>query len=612
MQRSKRVSSARVLVALSSLAAIGIILGKFLAFNITEFMRFSLENTSIIFAGIVFGPLSGAVVGAVQDLVGCLAVGYTINPIITLGCALIGCISGLSFRLLRKMPLGVRVGISVTLSHLLGSVTVKTVGLVVFYSLPFTVTFFWRLLNYVIVGSLEIVLLTILLKSKQLLSQINKITSFSIGGFSSYKEAESFVKTVSGVFSKPGLERVTELLERCGSPERYVPKVHVSGTNGKGSTVSMLTSILSYAGLRVGAFTSPYLIEMRECIRILGEPIGEDTLASLFDRLKPHAEQMADKPTEFELLTAAAFLAFKEADLDVAVIECGMGGKGDATNVIDSPLISIITNVSLDHTSFLGSTLKEIAEQKSGIIKKGSPVLFGGEDGEAYDVILSEAQRLEAPLYRRSHSAEIISMSLSATVFNYGDLKDLSLSLLGAHQVENASLAIEAANILREVFPAINERAIRAGLKEAKWRGRFEQLSSDPIFIFDGAHNLDGIKKSTSSIKEYFSDRVVIISGVLRDKQYEMMADEISMVADRVYTITPHNSRALSAEEYAQVLSSKGIVAIPEPSVTEGVISAVKYAKALSRSVVCLGSLYLYPDVFKAVESLAAEDQRDA
>ena len=599
MQNKRRGGATKIPVTLSVLAAIGIILGKFLAFNVTELMRFSFENTTIIFAGIVFGPILGAVVGIVQDLVGCLAVGYAINPLITLGCASIGAISGVIFRVLKRAPLPVRVSVATLLSHLVGSVFIKTSGLSLVYGSPFWITVAWRLLNYAIVGVTEIVLLCFLFKSKQLLSQINKIVPFNINQkFKSSSEASDYAKNVSGVFSKPGLERVSALLDALGNPEKDVKAVHIAGTNGKGSTSAMLTSILKASGLKVGSFNSPYLLEMREAIRIDGEPISEDSLISLFERLRPIADKSEDKPTEFELLTAAAYLCFKEENVDVAVIECGMGAKRDATNVIDSPLLSIITGIAKDHTSFLGSTLTEIATEKSGVIKRGSPVLLGDMPTEALAVIKSEAERLSADVHTPD-VATVKSYAIDGTVIDCGDVTDVKIPLLGVHQPKNASLAISAANILKKHFTSITNDTIRAGIRDTVWHGRFEVLSKSPIFIFDGAHNLDGVKSAVESIKTYFGEKIVCLTGVLADKEYTEMAEEIAKVADTVVTITPDSPRALSAEDYASVLAENISHVLTASSVDEGVRMALDIAKENDAPVVCLGSLYLYNDVVK-------------
>ena len=603
MKKTRGGTAIKTLVALSALSAIGIILGKFLAFNVTEFMRFSLENISIIFAGIVFGPIEGLIVGAVQDLVGCLAVGYTINPIITLGCALTGCLSGLIYSLAKRVRFYPRVILSVIPAHLAGSVLVKTWGLSLFYSLPFVPTLLWRILNYVIVGSAEIIILSILLKSKRLLSEINKITTFSPNvKFKSYKDATDYAKNVSNTFSKPGLERVKALCGSVGSPERSVKVVHVTGTNGKGSVVAMLSSVLKEAKLKVGTFTSPYFFEMRESIRIQGEPISEERLVDLIERVSQVAETMADKPTEFELLTACAYLAFREEGVDVAVVECGMGGERDATNVIESTLISIITGISIDHISYLGSTEEEIAREKSGVIKRNCPVLVGDMGEGAKRVISDKASELDAEIYA-PECARTISMTLGGTVIDTDDLHEVRIQLLGVHQVKNAAIVIKAAKILSSSFSSINDEAILHGLENAVWPGRFEILSRDPLFIFDGAHNKDGITNATKSVKSYFDKKVIVLTGVLADKDYRAIAESISEISDTVVTISPHSKRALDSSSYAEVFSCLGVNAKAEKTVEDGVSRALSIAKERALPVICLGSLYLYPDVIRAIKN---------
>lgn len=603
MKKIRRGEAVRVLVALSALSAIGIILGKFLAFNLTEFMRFSLENTTIIFSGIVFGPISGLVVGAVQDLVGCLAVGYTINPIITLGSAMIGGISGCVFRLTKKLSPTVRIGISVAAAHLLGSVTVKSIGLAIFYSLPFTVTALWRLLNYAIVGAVEVVLLGFILKSKQMCSQINKITPFSLHDkFKSQDEAKEYARSVSGVFSKPGLERVSKLLASLGNPERELKVVHVTGTNGKGSFVAMLSSILGECGLKVGSFTSPYLYEMRESIRIGGEVIDEESFLSLFERLRPIADAAMDKPTEFELLTAAAYLAFKEARVDVAIVECGMGARRDATNVIEHPLLSVITGISIDHTSYLGESEEAIAKEKSGVIKKDRPVLVGRVGDEAFRIISEAASELGSKIIRPDEP-KIEDMTLDGTVLSVSNIEKVHLPLLGVHQPYNAALAIKAAKVLSVHFPTVTEESIRQGMPSVRWPARFELLSDNPIFIYDGAHNLDGVINAVESIKTYFAGKVICLSGVLRDKEYERMADEITKIADSVITITPQNPRALAAEDYALTFKMRGVKTEAADSIESGVKKALAKARESDLPVVALGSLYIYREVKETLKN---------
>ena len=604
MQRTKRGGSTRLLVTLSALAAIGVLIGKLMQIPAGEFMRFSLENTTILFVGIVFGPIYGAAIGAVQDLVGCLAACYAVNPVITLGYVAVGAISGITYRLAKRLPSYISIPLSVILAHLVGSVVIKSFGLAKLTGMAYHIMVLWKLLNYVIVGTMEAFLLYFLLKSKQLLAQINKIKPFgATRKFKSASDATAYAKSVSGVFSKPGLERVTELIEAVGSPERRVKVVHVTGTNGKGSFSALLSSILRSSGLRVGSFNSPYLTEMRESVRIDGEPISEDTLISLIERLSAVADKMADKPTEFELLTAAAYLAFAEAEVDVAIVECGMGARRDATNVIDKPLLSVITGVAKDHTSYLGDTLTDIAREKAGVIKAGCPVLVGGIEGEAMNVIREAADSLGAPIHRASEYT-VKSMTLDGTVIDCAGLENVHIPLLGAHQPKNAALAIAAAQLLKEHFPTVTDENIAHGMGATVWQGRFEPLMRDPLFIFDGAHNLDGVSAIIESIRTYFDGKAVCLTGVLADKEYEKMADLIATVAASVVTVTPDSPRALAAEDYARVFSDRGVTAKAAESVTAGVRAAVDIAQSIGAPVVCLGSLYLYKEVTEAVKEI--------
>ena len=599
--QKRRGGSVKIMVALSALAALGIILGKFLAINVTTSLRFSLENMSILFAGIVFGPIHGAALGAVQDIVGCVSVGYEINPLITLGAALNGFVGGVVYKLTKKFGKSFGITVAVASAHTIGSVLVKTIGLSVYYGQPFFVTMLWRILNYAVVGTAEVIILKILLNSKQLLTQINKFTIFDTPRFSSLKEAESYIKTVSGVFSKPGLERVDELLASLGNPQKAVKAVHVAGTNGKGSFSAMLTSILRCSHLKVGSFNSPYLIEMRESIRIDGEPISEEKLTLCLDELRTLADKMADKPTEFELLTAAAFLIFKREGVDVAVIECGMGGGSDATNVIDSPLLSVITGVSVDHTSYLGTTVTEIAEKKAGIIKPCSPVLFGGESDEVLSVIRNRADELKSPIHLVP-SPTIREMTLGGTILDHPDLPGAKIPLLGLYQPHNASIAISAAKLLRAHFPTITDTTVRTGLAAVSWPGRFELLSLDPVIVFDGAHNLEGVDSSVKSAEIYFDSKAVCLTGVLADKDYKAMAELISKISAHTVTIAPDSPRALSAVEYADVFLKLGTKSTPKGSVSDGLGAAIEMAKSESLPVICLGSLYLYKDVIEALK----------
>lgn len=411
-----------------------------------------------------------------------------------------------------------------------------------------------------------------------------------------YEQCLEYIHGVSWTFCKPGLERIDELCERLGRPERALKFIHVAGTNGKGSFCSMLSSVLVAAGYKVGLYTSPYIKVFNERMQINGENIPNAELIALTEKLRPIAESMSDKPTEFELITALAFEYFKDNGCDVVVLEAGMGGRLDSTNIIEDSLLSVITGIALDHTAFLGDTVPKIAAEKAGIIKKGCPVLFGGNDAEAEAVIRRKALETGSEFYLTEYERlDVKQMTLGGTLFDLGEHKDMQISLLGTYQPRNAASVIKAVEILRTRGLSIDEAALRVGLANAKWHARFEMLSSDPPVIFDGAHNPQGIAAAVESIKLYFGDqRVYLLTGVLRDKDYTAIANDLATVASKAFTLTPDSPRALGADEYAHVLESAGIESYPNESIQAAFERARAEAKKDSRPLVCLGSLYVY------------------
>lgn len=416
-----------------------------------------------------------------------------------------------------------------------------------------------------------------------------------------YEEALKYIHGISWTFCKPGLDRISELCERLGNPEKNLKFIHVAGTNGKGSTASMLSSILQSAGYKVGLYTSPFIYRFNERMRVNGADIPDDQLAQITEYVKPFADSMKDTPTEFELITAIAFEYFKREECDVIVLEAGMGGRLDSTNVIRNPLLSIITGIALDHTAFLGDTVEKIAKEKAGIIKDNAPVLFGGEDKIAAEVILGVANTATSKFYQSDYSKLTInSSSLSGTVFDYKNRQNLKIKLLGSYQPKNASLVLDAVDLLNERGLCISENAIYDGLLSATWRARFEIIKQNPMVIFDGAHNPQGIDVAVESIKHYFNEKkVVIMTGVLRDKDYNVIAKRISEVSERAFTITPDNPRALTAEEYSKVLSGFGVTATACESIGEALMCGIEQAKQDNTALCCLGSLYTYVDVIK-------------
>lgn len=421
-----------------------------------------------------------------------------------------------------------------------------------------------------------------------------------------YIEALEFIHRVGNVFCKPGLERISRLCEALGHPERSLKFIHVGGTNGKGSFCSMLDAVLRAAGYRVGLFTSPYIVEFNERMRVGGENITNDTLCEIVDLVKPIAEAMDDKPTEFELITAVAFEYFRREKVDVVVLEVGLGGRLDSTNIIRDPLLSVITGISLDHTAILGDTVEKIAHEKAGIIKDKAPVLFGGSDEAAYEVIKGVADERGSKLFCTDYSRlSVKSSTLDGSVLDFGEWQDISLSLLGMYQPRNAASVLTAVDILRSRGMEIPEDAVRLGLGSAHWPARFELLSREPVVIYDGAHNPEGISGAVESIKRYFDEKVYILSGVLEDKDYNFIARELSGVADRAFTITPDNPRALSAVAYAEVLRGLGVRAEAFATIPDAVSAAYRAARCDGVPLICLGSLYTYGDVTRALNNEA-------
>lgn len=420
-----------------------------------------------------------------------------------------------------------------------------------------------------------------------------------------YDEALSFIHRVNPLFCNPGLGRVKALCEALGNPQDEMKFIHVAGTNGKGSTSAMLDSILRESGYTVGLYTSPFILRFNERIRVDGEEIPDEDLAKITEKIRPIAESMEDKPTEFELITAIAFEYFKRRGCQIVVLECGLGGRFDATNIVKTTTLSLITGISKDHTAILGDTIEKIAWEKAGIIKPGVPVIFGGEDETAREVIEKEAEKCSAPHFTVDHGkTRIKSFDLSGTLFDFGDWRNMRISLLGTYQPRNASTVLTAVDKLREAGIVIPEDAVRRGIEKTRWAARFEIISTNPTIIFDGSHNAEGIRAAKESILRYFGDkRVIVVSGVLADKEYEKIASDISEIAETVYTITPENPRALTAEKYAEVINEKGAMAHPSGSISEALTRAISAAKDSNTAVVILGSLYTYGNVISELKT---------
>ena len=412
-----------------------------------------------------------------------------------------------------------------------------------------------------------------------------------------YREAIEYINGVRWLGSKPGLSRVAELLGRLGDPQKKLKFVHIAGTNGKGSCAAMLASVLRAAGYRTGLFTSPYLWRFNERMQLDGEPIADETLADITGRLKPQAEAMSDHPTEFEMMTAAALLWYAEAGCDVVVLEVGLGGRFDATNVIESPEVSVIMNIGLDHTEILGDTLAKIAFEKAGIVKKGCPCVLYQQTEEVGEVVRRVCAERGAELRVADFSAIRPEFdSLEGQVFTYKN-EPYAIPLLGAHQLKNAAVAIEAAGVLRERGWRIGQDALEHGLYAVSWPARFELLREEPPFVVDGGHNVQCAETVADNLRRYFPDRRrILLIGVLRDKDVDGMLAVLAPAADAFVCVTPDSPRAMSAEELAERLRPFGKPVAVCAGIPEGVSEAL--AQAGDEAMVCaVGSLYMAGEV---------------
>lgn len=416
-----------------------------------------------------------------------------------------------------------------------------------------------------------------------------------------YQETLQYIHSVCWKGSRLGLERISELCERLGNPQKSLKFVHVAGTNGKGSTSAMLTSVFKESGKKVGTFTSPFIFDFRERMCVDGEMISESDLAKATEFVRPHADAMEDSPTEFELITAIAMVYFMWQGCDIVVLEAGLGGRLDSTNVIDRAEASIITSIALEHTEYLGDTTEKIAAEKAGIIKEGSIVVAGKTDEGAAAVIKEKAEEKNCKYHTPDYSLiKNLKVSLTGCSFDYDTIEDIKISLVGAYQADNAALAITAARAL-----GIDDDTIKAGLGKVKWAGRFEILSYNPVVIYDGGHNIQCAEAVAETLRVLDCKSVVMLTAVMADKEFHKMAEILSVFAKRVYCVTPVDvPRALSAEEYAEVYSDLGCNAIAAGNVEEGLHLAFGYAKAKNIPLLVTGSLYLYKEFRDAFDKL--------
>lgn len=374
-----------------------------------------------------------------------------------------------------------------------------------------------------------------------------------------YQEALDYMDSLKNYGIVPGLDSIRELCRRLGNPQDGLRFVHIAGTNGKGSVLAYVSTVARCAGYRVGRYISPAVRDYRERFQLDGRMITQKDLCSLAEELRRVCDTMTGEglphPTAFEVETALGFLYFRRKDCDLVVMETGMGGRLDATNVIGNTLVAALTSVSMDHMQYLGDTLGAIAGEKAGILKPGCHAVSAAQEPEAMEVIRAQAQRLGVPLtVADGEKAVRVRYGLERQRFDYGGMKDLEISLAGRYQIGNAVLAVEVCRALGERGFDISEKALRQGLLDTRWPGRFTVLGRRPLFVADGAHNEDAAKKLAESIEFYFTNRrIIFIMGILKDKDYEKIIELTARYADQILTVAPpDNPRAMSSYELAR------------------------------------------------------------
>ncbi len=437
-----------------------------------------------------------------------------------------------------------------------------------------------------------------------------------------YKEAIEFIENSNQYGSVLGLDSMITLLEGLGNPQDQLKFVHVAGTNGKGSTAAYIATILVAAGYLVGRYISPSVFEYREKIQISRkqESIGEGNpvtteyisttgIADCIDKIKDVCAHMVEigmpHPTIFEIETAMAMMYFLQKDCDIIVLEVGLGGRLDATNVIHTTECAVITSISMDHMQILGNTLEQIATEKAGIIKPGIQVVSYEQEPEAETIIKQISKQNKASLTIATFNRIIIEeQGIEGTVFSYEDLGKVQIKLLGENQVKNAVVAILAVKALKKMGYTVTDENIRNGLYHTKWRGRFEIIRYKPLFLVDGAHNEDAAISLAKNLKLYFlNKRIIFIMGVLADKDYDAVLRHTGSFAEAIITITPNNSRGLSSEILAEAARKYNKQVINADKVSNAIKLAYDAADE-DTVIIAFGSLSYLHEVYDNLENI--------
>ena len=577
-------NSLRMIVRLGILLAAEVVLSRFLSISLWN-IKIGFSFIPVVIAAILYGPIPAAAVAALGDFLG--AILFPVGPYypgFTFTAFLTGAVYGLFLEKKQSLP---RILIAVLINQIPFSLFLNTLWISILYGKVYWPLFTSRIPQTPILIVFQMILIPVISKILPRIFRTDSVRHMTD------EEAISYIENTGWSKTRLGLDRITVLLEKLGNPQKELKFVHVAGSNGKGSTCAMLEAILRAAGYRTGFYISPYIEDFCERIQVSGKNIPREDLARLTEQVKAAADQMDDHPSQFELVTAVGMLYFKEQHCDIVVLEVGMGGEFDATNVIDSPEVAVITNIGLEHTEYLGDTLEKIAAAKGGIIKPGCHVVCYESADQVLSVIRDICSQKEVPMTVALSSQIIpVSSDLSGQEFSWKG-NSYHLNLLGPHQLRNASVVLETVSALREAGWNIPEESVHEGLSSVTWPARMEILSRSPLVILDGGHNPQCWEALSKALRQLLSGRkAVLLTGVLADKEYNLLPGYFEDIAQEYICVTPVSDRALSSEDLASFLSEKGAKATPFSEISDGIRAAMT-AAGPDGIVVIFGSLYL-------------------